>query len=390
MRTAHIAIVGGGLSGLYAAFLLEQKGIRDYVVLEARHALGGRIASASPSGYRVVGASIAADDIDRFDLGPTWFWPGFQPQLDRLVQDLGLDRFEQFETGDMVVERSPNEPPMRMRGYVNSPTSMRLVSGMGAIIDALHRRVDTAWIVTGQTVRSLRIVGSHVELDSIDASGHAVIRRVDHVLLAMPPRLVEDTFEFTPPLPQALARQWRETATWMASHAKYIAIYDTPFWREKGLSGEARSARGPLGEIHDASMPGGSAALFGFFAVPEHVRKSAPEDVLRVRCRAQCTRLFGPQAATPKAEFIKDWARDPYTATAADLDSDGHHAEVPAAMATSGPWSGRLTGIASEWSRQFPGYIAGAIEAASLGVRALSLFTAREDDISASDILSNT
>ncbi|EDT04545.1 hypothetical protein BamIOP4010DRAFT_1927 [Burkholderia ambifaria IOP40-10] len=60
----------------------------------------------------------------------------------------------------------------------------------------------------------------------------------------------------------------------MAPHAKYIAIYDTPFWRDQGLSGEARSARGPFGEIHDASMPGGCAALFGFFGVPAQVRQN--------------------------------------------------------------------------------------------------------------------
>ena len=209
------------------------------------------------------------------------------------------------------------------------------------------------------------------------AQGHATTWRAEHVLLALPPRLLEATIEFLPALPPALARQWRATATWMAPHAKYIAIYDTPFWREQGLSGEARSARGPLGEIHDASMPGGSAALFGFFGVPAHVRQSVPEVDLRAHCRAQLTCLFGSQAATPRAEFIKDWALDRYTAIAADMDGAGQHAEPPATTAPSGPWSGRLTGIASEWSPQFPGYVAGAIEAASFGVEALSVLAVR-------------
>lgn len=117
-------------------------------------------------------------------------------------------------------------------------------------------------------------------------------------------------------------------------------------------------------------MPGGSAALFGFFSVPARVRTGVPEEALRRHCRAQFVRLFGPQAATPKAEVIKDWAQDPYTATAADRDGAVHHAQAPAATAASGPWHGRLTGIASEWSPPFPGYVAGAVEAASLGVQA--------------------
>jgi hypothetical protein len=74
---------------------------------------------------------------------------------------------------------------------------------------------------------------------------------------------------------------------------------------------------GPLGEIHDASVPGSSAALFG---VPVRVRKNLSEDELRALCRGQFARMFGPLAATPKAEFIKGWALDPYTATVADMD----------------------------------------------------------------------
>ena len=41
MNHKQITIVGGGLSGLYAAFLLEQQGINDYILLEARSSFGG-------------------------------------------------------------------------------------------------------------------------------------------------------------------------------------------------------------------------------------------------------------------------------------------------------------------------------------------------------------
>ncbi|HEX7985505.1 MAG TPA: FAD-dependent oxidoreductase, partial [Duganella sp.] len=160
------------------------------------------------------------------------------------------------------------------------------------------------------------------------------------------------------------------TATWMAPHAKYVAIYDEPFWRAQGLSGSAHSGGGPLGEIHDASMQGGSAALFGFLGVPARTRQRLTDDVLLTHCRAQLTRLFGPQADAPRAEFIKDWSKDALTATPADLDAGGDHGHAPAAAPASGPWQGRLSAIASEWSPRFPGYVAGAIDAAELGVRA--------------------
>ena len=175
-----------------------------------------------------------------------------------------------------------------------------------------------------------------------------------------------------PALPAESTRQWLATPTWMAPHAKYVAVYDVPFWREDGLSGSARSALGPMVEIHDATMPGGSAALFGFLGVPAHVRQSVPEAVLLTACRAQLARLFGPTAATPKADMFKDWAQDPLTATPADLHDASHPVGGLSAWASSGPWQQLLTGIASEWSQQFPGYVAGAVEAAGSGVERLA------------------
>src|SRR6185437_14265801 len=138
MQSARIAIVGAGLSGLYAACLLGRHGFQDYVMLEARDAPGGRVASLSAPGQATTETAKA---IDRFDLGPTWFWPGYQRELRHLVNALGLEEFEQFETGDMMMERSREEPPARVRGYGNSPTPVRLIGGMGALIDALHRRL---------------------------------------------------------------------------------------------------------------------------------------------------------------------------------------------------------------------------------------------------------
>lgn len=46
---ARFVIVGGGLAGLYAAHELEQLGISDHVLLEARPFLGGRISPCRPS-----------------------------------------------------------------------------------------------------------------------------------------------------------------------------------------------------------------------------------------------------------------------------------------------------------------------------------------------------
>lgn len=372
MNNARVAIVGAGLSGLYAAYRLQQMGITDYVVLEARQEPGGRILTLSSA--QIAGAKSGdAVTTDYFDFGPSWFWPGYQVQLGQLVNELGLQQYEQHEAGDMIVERSRETPASRMAGYKSAPASMRLVGGMKALTDALRSHLDHERIHTGQTVHHIRRAEQGVEIDSRDGNGSETTWKVAHVLLALPPRLVQASIDFSPALPVALSLSWKETATWMAPHAKYFAIYETPFWREKGLSGAGRSTVGPLAEVHDASIPQGRAALFGFIGVPATFRKTFSERELLAHCRAQLERMYGPLAASPVMEFIKDWAADPLTAIESDWTGTGQHATAPPSVAASGLWVGHLTGVGSEWSSRFPGYLAGAIDAVDRGVTALGV-----------------
>jgi monoamine oxidase len=99
------------------------------------------------------------------------------------------------------------------------------------------------------------------------------------------------------------------------------------------------------------------------------VRRQVSDEALRAHCRAQLVRLFGERAGSPVGDALKDWATDPLTATDDDQDAVGHHASAPSRSADEGAWKGRLVGIGSEWSLQFPGYLAGAVDAAERGLR---------------------
>lgn len=369
MTSTRVAIVGGGLSGLYAAYLLSSAGLTDYVVLEAKPLPGGRILSLDVG---TPAAGMPSDDVggDTFDLGPTWFWPEYQPRLSHLVESLGLQRFAQYETGDMLVERAAGAPA-RTHGFQNVPASMRVHGGMGALISALRRALEPSRLRLGCDVRQLVRNDAGITLNVSDASGSETAWHADYVLLATPPRIATSRIAFSPPLPEALQRAWQGTDTWMAPHAKYVAVYDTAFWRDNGLSGEARSQRGPMVEIHDASAPDGRGALFGFVGVPASARATLPEAVLLAQCRAQLERLFGPKAAAPVVHVIQDWAQDPWVATPRDHNAYGAHNAAPTATPAAGEWQGRLIGVASEWSPQYPGYLAGAVEAAEIGVSTL-------------------
>ncbi len=243
---------------------------------------------------------------------------------------------------------------------------------MSALVSALARRIPPDRLRSGCAVRAVRLSGEAAVVEAIDADGAPVHVQAAHVLMAVPPRLTTTSIRFEPALPETSMREWARIPTWMASHAKYVAVYDTPFWRARGLSGTARSFAGPLGEIHDASGAGSAGALFGFFGVPAAARARTSDATLRALCRAQLARLFGPDAGTPRSDFVKDWAADPLTATEADR-TDGNHPHAPRASVTSGPWARRLVGVASEWSPEYSGYAAGAVDAAHRGVSMLGL-----------------
>jgi monoamine oxidase len=355
----RIVIIGGGLAGLLAAYRLEQAG-QDYLLLEARERFGGRLHTVSAPNIG------SAQRRDAFDLGATWYWPAMQQELDSLVRELGLQTFVQTEQGDLVVEGQPGRV-RRMQGFASAPASMRLTGGMSALIEALRSRLPAERLLLEHSARGVALSDGRVTIESQDPTGVPLQHEFDRVLIAMPPRLAQATVRFEPPLPDAVASQWAETATWMAPHAKYLAVYQKAFWRERGLSGGARSQSGPLVEVHDASSTQGAAALFGFIGLPVAYRRKVPEQSLREMCRAQLVRLFGDEAAVPVQDWIQDWSQEPFTATAADVHPDRQHGE-PAAQVGDGAWDGRLVGIASEWSRSFPGYVAGAVEAAGAGV----------------------
>ena len=352
----QVAIVGAGLAGLYAARLLRAANV-ECVVLEARNRLGGRILSVD---------EIGRPSEDGFDLGPSWYWPYMQPAIAQLIAELGLPAFVQARNGDVLFERMSREGPQRYPGIEQEQLSFRLTGGTAALVSALARDLPREHVMLGAAVTAMALRNDGVELTvwRADETTDRVMLAADHVIAAVPPRLLDATVAFTPSQDASTARRWRETPTWMASHAKFFALYHRPFWREAGLSGTAQSMVGPMPETHDATTASGQAALFGFLGVSADQRAALGEQALTRACVEQLARLFGAEAQHPRATLFKDWAADPFTATAADRVATGHPSAELAPW-VSGPWQARLALAGSETSASEPGYLAGAVVAAA-------------------------
>jgi monoamine oxidase len=349
-----VAIIGGGLAGLQAARLLHEAGI-GFRLFEARDRLGGRILSTDAAGRPAE---------DGFDLGPSWFWPGMHPAMAGALAQLGLAAFPQYDEGDVLVERQPNRPPQRFPGMRQEPRAMRLVGGTGALVRALAGGLPEGSIQLASWVTQIAMEGDRVRLTLAQSDGGSDSVLAAHVIAALPPRLLEASIFFEPAIDPAIRLRWRDTPTWMAPHAKFVAVYHSPFWRTAGLSGMVQSGVGPMGEIHDATTASGAAALFGFLGIHADRRQTAGTALLTRACLDQLVRLFGDEAGRPATTLLMDWTAEVFTATANDRRGGAHPMPQRGPWVT-GAWRDCLSLAGSETSATDPGYLAGAMDAAS-------------------------
>ncbi|KPD10457.1 NAD(P)/FAD-dependent oxidoreductase [Phaeobacter sp. 11ANDIMAR09] len=343
----NILIVGGGLSGLALADHLTRAGT-DFLLVEAQDNLGGRILTKVLSG-------------GKFDLGPAWFWPG-QPRMAALARRFDIPVFPQHSTGDQMYQ-DQSGAVQRARGYASMQGSYRLAGGMGALIDALAGSMQAGHILTQARLETIRHSPGKITA-LLDHGGASYTVEARQIMLAIPPRVIEETVNFEPALDAAQSQSLMNIPTWMAGQAKILAVYDEPHWRNDGLSGDATSHRGPMVEIHDASpIEGGPYALFGFVGYPADVRVAQKDDMME-QALAQLTAIFGPKMAQPRDLILQDWATIPEIARTQDRTPVGYHPNYGLPSNLNSLAARGVQFCSTETARRFGGYLEGALEAA--------------------------
>lgn len=285
-------IIGAGVSGLHAAWKLEQAG-KNVLVLEARGRIGGRILSANIN-----------NNNDRLDLGATWIWPG-EWRVDTLIKELGLKTFTQYEKGSMLYDSEGGTTPIPQGG--SGVLSLRIKGGIASITDSLAHKLRAGSIKLSHEVKAIVLdKDGSIKVDADDDRSY--LSR--NILLAIPPALAINNIKFFPQLPQSFSQIAAITPVWMGVIIKTVIVYETPFWRDAGYSGTVMSTLGPLQEIHDMCGEDGSpAALFGFSAL-QNAEQNAPVEHSVVQ---QLIRIFGKAASKPRGLIIQDWSKEVYT-----------------------------------------------------------------------------
>lgn len=346
-----VVVIGAGLSGLYAAWRLQNQG-KNVTLLEARERCGGRILSP------VINVGNESRNSACVDMGPAWVWPQLQPRLQQLVTELELQLFKQFTGGEMLYERN-TQTIERYGGQSSHSHSYRISGGAHALTQALQNRLTQSAINLNTQVLS---INRENLLISAMHNGQSCNYTADKIILALPLRLAGQTISFEPALNTEVIALWNNTPTWMAGHCKMLFIYEKPFWREQKLSGEVFSQHGPLSEIYDGSPVDESFyALTAFVGLSAQQRQQLKPEQLEELCLAQLERLFGENSKNIKDIQIKDWSYDSFTTTELDLAGVARHPEYPDNAARE-LWDGKLMIAGTESAREHGGYLEGALE----------------------------
>jgi monoamine oxidase len=177
-------------------------------------------------------------------------------------------------------------------------------------------------------------------------------------VVAVPPTLAA-RIDYDPPLPASRDQLTQRMPA--GSVIKFHVVYDRPWWRDEGLSGQVLAVGDPIDVTFDCSPPEGDRGIItGFFegaqaiaaeALGEQGRRDHVVDVL--------TRALGPRAADPVAYVDRDWGAEAWT-----RGCYGAHLP-PGAWTQLGPALRPPVGLihwaGTETAERWAGYIDGAI-----------------------------
>lgn len=216
----------------------------------------------------------------------------------------------------------------------------------------------------GRPVRAIQwgASGAVVEADGMRVTAGRVIVTV------APPLCKEISFD--PPLPAR--RDEIQSRMRMGTLTKAIAVYDEPFWREDGLSGEALSDASLASITFDLSPPDASRGVLVGFVGGDDARTYAQlgEDERRANVLAGFERLYGSRAAEPAGWSERQWA-------AQEWSGGGPVAIAPPGALTAGGDAlrkpcGPLHWAGTESSPTWGGFIDGAIRSGERAAAELS------------------
>ncbi len=341
-RKSDLVIIGAGLTGLTLAYLLRAQNL-TVSILEARGRLGGRILTAYQDGTAPI------------EMGATWLGSK-HTQLNALLQELGIETFEQVLGQKAIYEPISTSPHQLVTLPPNNEPSYRIKGGSSALIQQLAARIKPDQIHLNQIVESIQSVGDKLQVKSND-----VVFEAPLVVSTLPPHLLLARIKVEPALPADLTQLMKQTHTWMGESIKVGLRFSTPFWRKGHSSGTIFSNVGPIPEMYDhADFEDQFYALKGFlngayFSMTKADRLNLILMQLRKYYGKEVEQFLDYQEAVWRKE---SFTYTPYEGHVLPHQNNGH-------SLYQAPYvDGKLFIAGAETASQFPGYMEGAVRSA--------------------------
>jgi monoamine oxidase len=181
--------------------------------------------------------------------------------------------------------------------------SDRVVGGTQLIPIRMARQLGKR-VVVGSPVRKIVQQKDRVRVES-----DKMIAVGQRVIVAIPPPLA-GRLQYSPRLP-ALRDQLTQRMP-LGSVMKVIALYEKPFWRDKGYTGQVVSDVGPVQATFDNTPPEGSpGALMGFVEASTARRlNTASKSELKEQVLDNFAKYYGDEAKNAIGFIEKRWDND--------------------------------------------------------------------------------
>ncbi|MUN55755.1 FAD-dependent oxidoreductase [Kocuria koreensis] len=216
----------------------------------------------------------------------------------------------------------------------------RVLGGMQSVSLAMASELGED-VITSHPVRVLRwqegseypvLVEAEEFSEDGEASGSGVVVRAKRAVVAVPPNLYS-RISYVPALPRRQHQLHQHQSLGLV--IKVHAVYDTPFWREKGLSGTAFAADALVQEIYDntnydpeTGEEESRGTLVGFISDEKADRMfELSEGDRKEAILSTMADLLGEEAKNPVVYYESDWGSEEWTrgAYAASYDLGGLH-----------------------------------------------------------------
>lgn len=276
----------------------------------------------------------------------------------RAVLDAGLETVFAASAGELSL--------LHALFYMKSGTSLenlistadgaqdaRVSGGMQQVVEAraaaFREHVHLEHIVSGIEQREGSVRVHLRDRESLEAK---------RVILALPPALA-GRLHYTPAL--SARRDQLSQRVPMGTVIKCFAIYDRPFWRERGLSGQAVFDEGVIQACFDNSPADASCGMLVGFSLANRARPllDLDEEERRPLVLQSFARAFGPEAQSPRRYLDKSWAEEEFSRGCyTGLMAPGAWLGFGEALARP---EGRLHFAGTETASRWNGYFEGAI-----------------------------